>query len=408
MTWLPNPTVTLGTADVSAFAVGQVSVRRGRDNVYAASQAGYASVELIDVDGGAQVEVGEMLSVALDDTAGNPVTVFTGLVSDWERSVRQTFDGEPVTVTRLSVVGPIGRLNRRQVFAAGRVSEDDGARILETLELALAQTWEETSPSLSWGSVGTAVTWDTFDPFLDLTVVDPGVYTLAALGSADGGYSALSVAQDAAFSGAGILWETRDGHVAYADADRRAANGTAFLDIPVAEVAADSIRVTSNLADVTNRVFVEYDGGVASAEDVWSIPQYGVQALEISTQLVNLSNAQARADDYILRHASPQLEFQQVQVNLNGAGSALRDALLEVDPNAAVQVSGVPAKVGFTLFEGFVEGVELTADRFRAEVGLLVSDKTLSVSSIRWGQVAGTLAWSAVGSAVTWADARTL
>jgi len=52
-----------------------------------------------------------------------------------------------------------------------------------------------------------------------------------------------------------------------------------------------------------------------------------------------------------------------------------------------------------------VEGGEWTVDPFRTEVGLNVSAAVLSFGAQRWGQVGGTIAWNAVGTALTWAAA---
>jgi hypothetical protein len=103
------------------------------------------------------------------------------------------------------------------------------------------------------------VTWATVDPGFDPALIDGGVYGLVALGSADAGYSALQVVQDAGASAKGLLFETADGFVGYADADRRPANAAAgFLDVPFAVLDVGGVSVSSSLADLTNRVSVEY------------------------------------------------------------------------------------------------------------------------------------------------------
>jgi hypothetical protein len=388
--------------DVSASAVGQVSVRRGRDSVYAQADAGYASVELIDPDL-SMLEVGEGLSVALDDSAGDPVTVFTGLVSDWRLGVRQRFEGDPVTVVSLQAVGPLAKMSRRQGLTGGRPVEDDGERVAAAVSQGLGLAWEET-PFYDWDAVGTAVTWATFDPDVDLTLIDTGSFDLVALPAADGGYGVLSVAQDAAFSGQGILYETAGGLIGYANRDARPDSLGSALSVPVAQVAADSLLVSSSLADVANRVFVSW-GTASDAEkvdDTWSIIEYGVQSQTFSTQLADETDANVWADDYLLRHASPRVELPSVTINLLSVGTALRDSLLTINTNDPLALTGVPNNVLLDDFLGFVEGVEITADRFRADLNLFISDSTLSVGGTRWGQVSATLAWSSVGSAVIW------
>ena len=405
MTWSPNPTVTIGGTDFTANAVGQVTINRGRRTVYERANAGFASLELLDVNGLGSFQVGDVVHVTVDDSAGTAVKVFTGFLSDWSSRTVAT-GGVPLVRYQVQAVGPLARLNRRQVLAAGRPSEDDGDRVLAAVSSGLAASWEEVGFDVSWSSVDTS--FETFDGF-DTALIDPGVYTLAALGSADGGYNALQVAQDAGFSGEGVLFETADGRIGYADADRRAANEVAgFLDIPTGQLAVDGLGVSQQLADITNRVTVEFDGGAVTDDDAFSIVQFGLFESQIKTDLVNQSNAEARASDFLFTHAAPQDVLDGLNINLLAVGTALRDALLDVNTNDAVSLSQVPSKVGFTRFEGFVEGLSLSVDSFRADLSLIVSDKSLSVGSIRFGQVGGTVTWDSVGTAVAWSDARSL
>jgi hypothetical protein len=223
--WTPEPQVTLDGIDYTANTIGNVSIRRGRDTVYAQVQAGYATVELIDVNGLIQPKVGQTLVVSARDAYNVQTPLFTGQVSDWDTETVAVQDGVLVTY-RMQAVGPLARLNRRTILTEGRPSELDGARVGAAVAEGLSSAWEEVAGTVTWGSVGTAVTYDTFDPNFDDALIDPGVFTLAALGSADSGYTALQVAQDAASSGQGVMFETAAGLVGYADADRRQDCGT--------------------------------------------------------------------------------------------------------------------------------------------------------------------------------------
>jgi len=168
------------------------------------------------------------------------------------------------------------------------------------------------------------------------------------------------------------------------------------------------LRVSQRLADITNRVTVEYDGGAVQSDDPFSISTFGLFESDIRTILVDVGNAQARADDFVARHAVPQDVVEELPVNLLSVGTALRDALLAVEVNDAVEVTDIPARLGFTDFKGFVEGVRVDVDSVRADLVLSVSDRSLSVGSLRWGQVAGTVTWDDVDGSLIWADAKEL
>jgi len=407
--WLPVPSVTIADQDYTGRTVGYVTVRRGRDNVYASPEPGYATVELIDVqDGGLGFDVGAQLSVNVNNSIGQPVAVFTGFVSDWKSEVVAR-GGEPIVAYRVNAVGPLARLNRRRVMAGGQPQELDGARVLEAIEQSSLATWDEFVIE-SWDATPATVTWDTVDPGYDPALIDDGVFELAALDPEDSGYSALQVITAAGASAQGILFETGAGFIGYADADRRRSNARAgFLDIPFGVLAIGGFRLGSSLADVTNRVLVEFDGGVESQEDEFSIIRFGVQETVLSTQLANQANAEGRAIDFLFNHVDPRIELEQVTVNLRGSVlPLLRDTLLGAETNLAVRFPGMPVKTGVSGFRGFVEEVVFRLSEFEFEVGLFVSDEALSVGAVRWGQVDGTLEYGQVDPVLEYRDARSV
>jgi hypothetical protein len=156
---------------------------------------------------------------------------------------------------------------------------------------------------------------------------------------------------------------------------------------------------------------VEYgtNQDAVTEEDLFSLTTFGLQETRLSTLLASESDAQARADDFLFSHSRPSVELQEVGVNLRGPlEDSLRDDLLTVNSNDYLRVSGLPSKLGFgqSGFLGFVEGIRITIDDFRAEISLLVSDESLSFGSVLWGQVDATIAWEDVDAALTWANAR--
>jgi hypothetical protein len=398
--------VEVGGRDVTGLVQGRLTVRRGRDSVYTEPSAGYASIDLRSTVS-EPFRVGQTVKVFLSDSADQFVQLFGGVLSDVDAQAVRVQGGVLVGY-RLTAVGPLARLNRRTVLFGGRPSEDDGDRVLAALLAGLASAWEEQNDSLAWDDA--EGTWDTFDG-IDTSLVDSGVFTLAALGTADGGYNPLRVAQEAAFSGLGMIYETRTGEVAYADAARRADNADAgYSVVPAGSLSADGVQVTSSLSDITNRVTVEFDGGVVTVTDDDSLVEFGLFQTGFTTQLVNQSNAELWADRYVENHSLPVFRADQFRLTLESVGTALTDSLLVVEPNDAVVFTGLPTALGLgASFEGFVEGVEWSVDPFRTDVGLFVSDAQLSLGSIWWGRVGGTLVWSAVGTATAWQDVeRTL
>jgi hypothetical protein len=399
MTFVPDPTVRIGGVDYTGHAIDAVQVVRGRDTVYAEPQPGFATIRLIDKTGqGIGVQVGD--PVRIDIVPGR--RVFWGTVTDWSA---QLYDpglrSDPAAVLSLTAVGPLLRFNRRVIYFAGRAAETDGERILDIIQAGIALTWEEA-----------AGTWDDFEgtwndatvqPF-DPTIIDPGVFDLAAVAASDGGYVALTLAQQAASSGEGILYETAVGTIGFANADRRPANRAAGPYQISPTVVQAQLETNSQLADITNKVTVEYSGGAVTEVDQDSIQRFGAYESQISTQLVNLSNAEARAESFLARHAVPTVQMGTVAIRLDGLDTTLAGDLLDLELNDAVEVP-VPRTLGPTNRVGFVEQVTTLFDARRAEVLLRVSDYRLSEGAQRWGQVDPTLAWNGVSATLQWQDA---
>jgi hypothetical protein len=333
--WRPNPTVEIGGTDYTAQAIDRIRIFRGRRTVYERPNAGYASISLRDIGDMPDVQVGREVVVRIDDIYGIPFVLFTGTLSDWQSDAQPAQNG-PVVTYRLQAVGPLATLNRRVIFFDGRAAENDAERVEATLVAAL-------------GTAG-----------VDPALIDPGVFDLAALGTADAGYSALTVAQDAGFSGEGLLFENPDGLIGYTDADRRLINERAgALNIPFAELSAEGLSVLQQLADITNSVTVTYATGAVSDDDTGSIGLFGLFETELQTQLVNQSNAEARALQFLQRHATPRQILDTLRFNLLSVGDSLRDGLLGLGPSSAVRVTGIPARVGFTEFRGVRGGVRV-------------------------------------------------
>jgi hypothetical protein len=410
MSWTPEATVTLDGVDYTGETIDRVEITRGRETVYEQAPAGYARIKLIDLAGtGLPIDITQTLEVTVKDTSGADVTVFSGYVTDVDAEIYDPgIGGTPAATYSLYAVGPLARLARRTVLAGGRPAETDGDRILAAVAAGLAVTWEE-YPSDTWDDVDPALTWETIDPGFDPALIDPGIFDLTALDPEDGGYTALEVAEEASFSGDGYLYETLDGFVGWANADSRG-TVTNYLDIPHDVIQAFGLRTNASVSDLANRVTVNYDGGAETSQDSNSIQTYSLYARIINTILVDASNASDRADQYVERHAYPAINLERFTVRLDtiDGDDALLDALLETAQNTPVNLTGLPATLGYTQILGFVEGTTLTLDKYRAELRLAVSDATLSYGSIRWSAVPQALTWDDLPATLEWEDARSL
>jgi hypothetical protein len=398
--WKPEPAVLIGGQNFTGNTIGQITIRRGRDSVYVEPAASYASVDLISVGQPLNLTVGKRLTVTLKDLFGNPQTLFSGRISDVE--VQVTKAAQPVAGYRLTAVGPLAGANRRQVLAAGRAEELDGERALAALFAALAPAWETTSGDIRWEDVDES--WEDSTGAIALDEFDAGVYTVSGLDPSDGGYSALSVAQEAAASGGGVLYENREGLVAYADANRRGLTSAAgdFAEVLAGVLDLDGMRASSSLSEVATRVLVDWAGGTVQSEIPEAFVGIGLFVRRLSTILGLETDAQARADQEVQNLSVPVFKTDQFRLLLNNLEPALLNRLVVVEPNDGVDFVGLPGALGFTRLTAFVEGVEWSIDEFTVKLGLFASDERLSVGGVWWGRVTDTLEWGNVDAGLEW------
>ena len=411
MAWSPNPTLTIGTTDYTGQALESLRITRGRTEIYDEPRAGYLICELLAKDG-QQLGITpfQRVTVTVDNTAGTPITLFSGLITDTSASLFDTGveSGTTGSVTTIIAVGPLALASRRQVAAAGRPSEKDGDRIEALLFEALGAAWEETGGT--WAQQ--QGTWETFDQGLDLERIDdPGVFDIAALDPQDGGYDALARAYLTALSAQGVLWDDREGFIAYADADRRVLTDQAddYLTLPTSALGSQGVSVVSQGGDIVNAVSVAFDGGVIDLRDPGSILRLGRLDRTFETNLANQSNATAWAERYLVNHSGPILKLQQLTSRLDTLDDdALVDQLLELDVNDGIRLSGIPQTLGLSFRRTFLEGIAWTIDRHRIVLALNLSDAALSIGFQRWSSVDSSLAWQDVAATLTWQDATTV
>lgn len=409
MTWTPIVTVTIDGTDFTGSTVDTVQLRRGRQNVYTTVQAGVASVTLLDTDGTGNVPtVADPIVITLKDTAGIPVTLFVGEVSDWSTTIYDAgIKNSAAAKTKITAVSNLAKLQRRQVFPTGRPVEKDGERVFEILLDGLGSKWEDLVGT--WNDLGNA-TWQELDAAIDFNIVDtPGLFDVISLDPQDGGYNAGQTAGDAGLSAGGLLFETADGRIGYADGLRRFTNANAgYMQIPAGVLSSSQVTSSQQIAELANVVTVDYAGGEKTVTDPASIEQFGRLTQKLSTVLENETDAAQRAQAYLEAHSAPAISFESASIRLEQEiTDTLRDNLLALEVNDAVEIDELPATLGVTTFAGFVEGVVYTIDPFRANIELQLSSANLSLGPLFWAALPE-VAWQDLPADLQWQNLGSL
>jgi hypothetical protein len=152
------------------------------------------------------------------------------------------------------------------------LKENDGDRVFDIIKEGAGITWAEYQPATdTWADVSALLEWQNTDILIG-DIDQPGDFELVAY--AGGATGALALAQQAAQSGLGVLYESPDGKISYSDytyrTDEVAANG--FTTIDTDAILARGLSSVSRLSDLINEVEVKYKNNQTETdEDATSI-----------------------------------------------------------------------------------------------------------------------------------------
>jgi hypothetical protein len=410
--YTPYPKVIFaGAVEYTDNTISNISITTGRRDIYEQGQVGFASVELwTDADTALNVNLSDSVSIQIQNSSGVYKTIYTGTISDLEITLDGYGEIGSIARYRVTAVGVLAQLNKRITGSLGFAKEFDGTRILNILSDAFLQDWSEVAPTLTWEQVSAIATWENWDAtsaaLLDSLAAQidvPGDYELVAY--SDGAANALTLAQDAAQSGRGYLFEAHDGTLYYDSYSSRATQSP--LTLTGDDLLASGLRQAAQWSEVVNDVTVTYKNNQEKfAADGTSQQVYGQLSGTRSTQLENGTDAQAQANAFLESRAYPRTYPEELTIALHSptVSSATRNALIDMHPGASVFTNELPAVFG-TVFDGFVEGMRWEIDRYRANLILTCSAISETYPHAIWLQIAPTVTWAGYTPSTTeWQD----
>jgi hypothetical protein len=410
--YTPYPKVIFaGAVEYTDNTISNISITTGRRDIYEQGQVGFASVELwTDADTALNVNLSDSVSIQIQNSSGVYKTIYTGTISDLEITLDGYGEIGSIARYRVTAVGVLAQLNKRITGSLGFAKEFDGTRILNILSDAFLQDWSEVSPTLQWQQVNALATWENWDAtsaaLLDSLAAQidvPGDYELIAY--SDGAANALTLAQDAAQSGRGYLFEAHDGTLYYDSYSSRATQSP--LTLTADDLLASGLRQAAQWSEVVNDVTVTYKNNQEKfAADGTSQQVYGQLSGTRSTQLEKGTDAQAQATAFLESRAYPRTYPEELTIALHSptVSSATRNALIDMHPGASVFTNELPAVFG-TTFDGFVEGMRWNIDRYTATLTLTCSAVSETYPHAIWLQIAPTVTWAGYTPSTTkWQD----
>lgn len=228
-----NPKVTINGVEYTDKAINGVNCFNGRTIVDEQPRAGYATINLVTPDNTyPDIQINQQVIISVENSEGTEVTLWTGWVSDVQASLVRYGSVGWLNQQQVLAVGSLSKLNRRLVGGDGYAKEFDGDRVYDIIFEGAGITWNTYAPATdTWADVNPLQSWQDVDLLIG-EIDRPGDFELTAYSS--GSSSALILAQQAAASGLGVLYECNCGRIQYDDYTSRsedvATNGFTTID----------------------------------------------------------------------------------------------------------------------------------------------------------------------------------
>jgi hypothetical protein len=409
MTYTIDPKILINDVEYRADTINGVTLTAGRTTVDEQPRAGFASITLVTPDNTyPDIEIDYRVVVQVDNSSGTPVTLWTGWVSDVETTLGAFGATGFLNQQRITAVGSLSKLNRRLAGGSGYAKEFDGDRVYDIIYETAGETWASYDPAETWADVNPLLTWQTADLLIG-DIDRPGDFELTAYAAAEN--SGLALAQQAAASGLGILYESPDGKISYDDYTSRtddvSLNG--FTDIDSDAILTSGLSSVSRLSDLANEVEIVYKNNQTEIDsNAASIALYGLYSAKINTTLENALDAEQRVDYYLDTRAFPRRQLNQITLalHLDQVANLMRDAMLPMRISKPIRITALPDSIYPGNFVGFVEGYTWTLNRNELFLTLNVSEYGFSQLEMNWLQVPPALTWAGVDAALEWQEAR--
>lgn len=402
--------VTIGGVQYQTAILANLTISSGRTNIYEQAQAGYANLELINLDqSNVLIEINNSLTIELQDSTATFVPIFGGSVVEVGISVAEV--GSIAYAQRIKIIalGALARLPK--ALTDGVLTQDfDGNQIYTILKEILFASWQEVPQALTWATYDPAQQWQNAQNTGLGEIDTPGNYELAQRSSSRTDVYSLVAAL--ASSGLGYIYEDANGQIGYADSTHRtnylAANG--YVDLTANHALASGLSIQSRTGDVRNNITIKYGQNSASetdASDSVSIGLYGQLSQIFTTTLKHVADANDQAAFYLALRAYPQFNFNNITFELTNPelDDADRDDLINVFMGMPVDISDLPLNMVSGDFLGFVEGWTFTAAYNQVSVSMILSPISFSLQAMRWNDVPITEQWSTVNPTLDWINA---
>ena len=402
--------VTIGGTQYTTAILANLTITSGRTNIYEQANAGYTSLELINLDqSNVTIEINDSLTIELQDSTATYVPIFGGSVVDVGISVAEVGSVDYAQRINIIALGALARLPK--ALTDGVLPHDfDGDQIFTILSQVLFAQWQAVPAALTWATYDPTTQWQDAEN-TGLGEIDrPGNYELAQRSSSRTDVYSLVAAL--ASSGLGYIFEDAQGRIGYADSTHRtvylAANG--YVELTANHALASGLSIQSRTGDVRNNITIKYGQNSTNetdASDIASIGLYGELSQIFTTTLRHLHDAQDQAAFYLDLRAYPRFNFNNITFELTNPelDDADRDDLINVFMGMPVEIADLPLNMNSGDYLGFVEGWTFSTRYNQISVSMILSPISFSLQAMRWNDVPVVEQWNTVNPTLDWINA---
>ena len=402
--------IKIGGIQYTNYVLANLSTTSGRTNIYEQANAGYVSLELINLDqSNIDIEINDSVTVELQDSTATFVPIFGGTVVDLGIGIAASGVIGINQSVRITAVGALARLPK--ALTDGVLTQDfDGNQILTILTDLLINSWNEVPAALTWATYDPTEQWQNAENTGLGEIDTPGNYELAQRSSST--IDVYSLVSALATSGLGYIYENAQGQISYADSTHRssylATNG--YTDVSAAQALANSLFVQTRAGDIRNEIVIKY-GTNSSSEvtdtDAASVASFGRLAQIITTTIKHQADAESQAAFYLTLRSYPQANFNQITFELTNSeiDDADRDALINIFMGLPLRITDLPLNMASGTYLGFVEGWSWRASYNSVSVTAIISPLAFSLQAMQWEDVSVLEAWNTISGSLNWANA---
>jgi len=408
--WSPIWNVSINGVSYTTVTLANLSITSGRSNIYIQAQAGYATINLINLNGAAVVPtINDALAIQVKDTSGTFVPIFGGSIVDVGVTVSQVGSvGISQTIT-ITALGALARLQK--ALTNGVLTQDfDGNQIETILREVLFAQWQQVPAALTWATYDPTTTWANAENTGLGEIDTPGNYELAQRSS--NRTDVYSLVSALATSGLGYLYENAQGLISYADSTHRttylSTNG--YTDLDANQALGQGIKIQTRAGDIRNDLTIKYGTNSTSEvsdRDEASIGLYGELAQIITTTIKHAADATDQAAFYLSLRAYPEPIFESITFALTNPelDNSDRNALIGAFMGQPINLTNLPLNMSSGTFQGFIEGWRFSASYNELAITLLLSPLAFSLQAMRWNDVPIVETWSSVSPTLDWQNA---